>query len=245
MWVNRYFFNREINNIGILIFQKFAIYTFEKLGNTGFIFRNLFNITNILNENEKLTKENLNLLSQLADYENLKNENEFLKKTLNISSRFDKNFTYANIYQFQLGPDGYEVLINKGSDDNIVEGDVVITEEGILVGKIKSVYKNFSKLLIVKDPNFNVTAKVLNSNTSGMAKGALNQGIYLDLITKDDPIIEGDIVVSSGSDLVPPSLIIGTVIKVEENETDLFKKIKIQAAIDKIKIGKILIIKNR
>ena len=243
--IDRYFFDRKINNFGTEAVKRPIAYLFSKAENAGFIFRGLLRFKNVVLENENLTKENLGLLSRLADYEDIENENKFLRKTLNISPRFNSKVAYASIYQFQLGLDGYDVLLNKGASDGIAEGDIVTTEEGVLVGRIEKVNEYFSRALVVSDTDFSVTAKILSSDTAGIARGALNQGLYFDLIIQSDPIKEGDVVVSSGMDLVPPALIIGTVSHVETKDTDLFKKVKIKPAMGEVKIGRVLVINSK
>lgn len=242
--VDRYFFNREINNFGMAMIQRPTSYLFSNLESAGFFFRGFAGLGNIISENENLTKKNLELFSRLADYEDLKSENEFLRKVLDISPRLKNEIVYANIYQFQLGLDGYDVLLNKGISDGITEGDIIITEEGILVGRIEKAYADFSRALIVSDTDFSVTAKILNSDTAGIARGALDQGLYFDLIVQSDSVKEGDVAVSSGMDLIPPALIVGTVSYVETKDTDLFKKVKIKPAMEEVKIGRVLIIRN-
>jgi len=246
--VDRYFFDQKINSFGTTMIKRPASHLFSKLESAGWwsglFFRGLVGFKNVVSENENLTRENLRLLSQLADYEDLKNENDFLRKTLNIFPRFNNKIIYANIYQFQLGADGYDVLINEGADGGISEGDIVVTEEGVLIGRIEEALSNFSRVLIVSDTDFSVTAKVLNSDTAGIARGALAQGLYFDLIIQSDSIKEGDVVVSSGTDLIPPALIVGIVSYVETSETDLFKKVKIRPAMGEIKIGRVLIIRK-
>ena len=242
--VDHYFFDRKINNFGTVMIQRPASYLFSRMESAGFFFRGLAGIKNTITENEDLKKENLSLLSRLADYEDLKDENGFFRRALGISPRFNNKIVYANIYQFQLGSDGYDVLLNKGARDGVVKGDIVITEEGILIGRIEKANDNFSHVLAVSDTDFKITAKVLNSDTIGIAKGALTQGLYFDLIVQNDSIKEGEIVVSSGMDLFPPALIVGTVSYVETNETDLFKKVKIKPAMGEVKIGRVLIIRR-
>lgn len=253
MLADRYFFDRKMNNFGAAIAQRPATYLFSKFESAGFFIRGLARYSpvpglagfrNVISENEGLTEENLGLLSRLADREDLENENRFLRNALDLSPRFNNKLAYANIYQFQLGLDGYDVLINKGADDGIAEGDIIITEEGVLVGRVEKTEERFSRALVVSDTDFSVTAKVLNSSTVGIAKGALDQGMYFDLIVQSDSIKEGDVVVSSGMDLIPPALIVGTVSHVETKDTDLFKKVKIKPAMGEVRIGRVLVIRK-
>ena len=112
-----------------------------------------------------------------------------------------------------------------------------------MVGQVRQVFKNFSKILFIADPNFKINAKVAGSDTVGIARGALKDGLLFDLIVQGDQIKEGDLIVSSGNDLMPSALNIGTVSLVEVNETKIFKKVKIMPAVNKIKLGRVLIIK--
>lgn len=243
--VDKYFLGRNINSLSTAIIQKPVAYVFSAIENAGFFSRGLLKLKNIITENEHLKKENFILLSKIANSEDLKSENDFLKKALNISTRLNSEVAYANIYYFQLGLDGYDALLNKGANDGINEEDIIISEAGILIGRVEMVYPKFSRILVVNDPDFNVTARVLNSNTSGIVKGALDQGLYFDLIIQSDLIKEGDVVVSSGIDLILPNLIIGTVSHVETEDTELFKKVKIKPAMGEIKIGRVLVIKAK
>ena len=244
IFIDSKFFDRKLTDFGPAIVKKPMTYAVIKLENAGFFMRSLARIKNLITENENLKNENLTLISRLADHDDIKNENEFLRQALNMPPRFNRQIIYASIYYFQIGPNGYDALLNKGVIKGISDGDIVITEEGVLVGKIEKAHDNFSRLLAVNDIAFSVAIKVLNSGTTGIAKGALAQGIYLDLIVQNDPIKEGDIVVSSGMDLVPPGLIVGTVSHVELNETDLFKKVKIRPTIGEVKMGRVLVIKR-
>lgn len=238
---DRYFFDRRLTHVGPVLVKKPASYVFSKLENTRFFLQGLAGIRKLSSENDKLKKENLSLTSRLADYEDKKEENNFFRNALKIAPRFSGEVIYSNIFSSQLGPGGYDVLLNKGVESGISDNDIVMTEDGVLVGKIKKSYGGFAHVLIVSDPDFSVTAKVLSSDTAGIAKGALDKGMYLDLIVQSDPIKEGDVIVSSGMDLFPPALVVGTVSHVETSETDLFKKVKIKPAVEGVKIGRVLV----
>lgn len=244
VFLDHYFFNSKLSHFVPILIKTPASYTFTKLESTRFFLKKLVEIKKLITDNDELKKENFELVSKLADYENLKSENNFLRSILKISPRFENKIVYASVFNFQIGSNGYSFLLNKGAKDEIREKDIVITEEGVLVGKIEKVYDNFSKVIVVNDPNFSVMAKVIGSETSGIAKGALDQGMYLDLIIQSDPITESDTLISSGMDFFPPALIIGKVSHVEANETDIFKKVKIKPALEDVKIGRVLIVRK-
>ena len=137
----------------------------------------------------------------------------------------------AGIFNISLAADGYQALINKGSTSGIMVDQTVISPAGELIGRVIVVFSTSSRIMLVTDPNFSVTARVLNGQTSGIARGALADGLNLELVTQADIISEGDTIVTTGDDLIPAGLIIGVVRQVGNNETQLFKKVNINPSL--------------
>ena len=162
-----------------------------------------------------------------------------------LAQKEEREITYAGIFNVNLTPGGYNVLLNKGSRDGISEGDIVVSAGNVLIGRVQKVMDNFSRVLFVYDPAFKITGKILGSDVAGIARGALRDGMYLDLIVQADEIKEGDTLISAGDDMFPPALVIGQVDHVELNETQLFKKVRIKPAIQDGQIGKVIVIKTK
>lgn len=222
--------------------QNFLVFTWDKMGSIKSITVEFKKWRLLAKENEELQKKNNELIHTTAVIDNLENENKFLRKTLNFAPGIKGNIVYGNVFNLSLTSDGYSMLLNKGSSDGILTGETVVTEDGVLVGQIRQVFKNFSKVLFISDSNFKINAKVAGSDTIGLVKGALKDGLLFDLIVQEDQVKEGDMIISNGNDMFPAALIIGTVSYVETNESKIFKKVKIIPAINKIKLGRVLII---
>ncbi len=173
----------------------------------------------------------------------LKDENQNLKDALHLANRVNREVIPAGIFNISLSPSGYAALINKGTDDGVQADDIVVSPEGVLVGKVDAVFHKTAEVRLVSDPDFKITAKVFNGSVSGIARGALDDGMTLDLVVQTDDIKEGDILVSTGDDMVPSGLIIGKVSNVQVNETQLFKKVKIEP-VAKISNGRVEVIKQ-
>ena len=203
----------------------------------------------LANENEELRKQNKELTQKTTLAGALEEENKFLRRTVGITAKIPGRFVLGGIYNLNLTPSDYNVLLNRGSKNGVSEGDIVITAEGILVGQVKQVFGAFSKLLFITDPAFKISGKIsrstnsrqAGSETKGLVKGRLNEELYFDLITRKDTVKEGDLVVSSGDDTFPPALIIGTVSFVAANETGVFQTVKIRPAVNGESLAKILI----
>ena len=67
--------------------------------------------------------------------------------------------------------------------------------------------------------------------------------MYLDFIVQADDIKEEDKLISTGNDLFPPSLVIGSVDHIEVNDSQMFKKVRIRPAVKDTQLGRVLVIK--
>ena len=241
------FLNKYIIKERITFYPRYFInsasYLFMKAEFFGGFVGKVKNFNRLASENEKLKQDREVVFNLKAKIDILENENDFLRRAVRVSQRFDRPVVDAGIFNLNFAPSGYNVLLNKGAEDGISEDDVVITAEGVLVGKVKKVMQNFSRILFISDPEFKITAKVVGSGTAGIARGSLNEGMYLDFVVQEDEVKEEDMLISTGNDLFPPALIIGSIDHVEINATQMFKKVRIRPAIEDTQLGRVLVIK--
>ncbi|OGN01685.1 MAG: rod shape-determining protein MreC [Candidatus Yanofskybacteria bacterium RIFCSPLOWO2_02_FULL_43_10] len=241
------FFNKYAIKDGLIFFpesfMKLGNYLFIKAESFGGFMEKIKNFNRLASENDKLKQNQEAILGLKARVDDLEDENGFLRRSGRIAQKFDHPVVYAGIFNLNLAPAGYNVLLNKGAQDGVSVDDVVVTAEGILVGKIQKVMRNFSRVLFVSDPELKITAKTLNSGTTGIVRGALGEGMYFDFVIQEDEIKEGDVLISTGNDMFPPALVIGSVENIEVNATQIFKKIRIRPAIKDTQLGRVLVIK--
>ena len=186
---------------------------------------------NLAIENIQLRNLVVNNVSITATTESLQTETDFLKKSAGLATRLKRNLLPAGIFDISLAPDGYYALINKGSTSGVAIDQTVISLTGELIGKVVDVFSNSARVMLITDPAFSVTARVLGGQTSGIIHGALLDGLNFDLVTQADTISEGDTIITTGNDMIPAGLIIGTVQRVDNNDTQLFKKIRVSPSI--------------
>ena len=130
--------------------------------NSNFIFRN----------KSSLTKENHNLIQDLADaklsmidYQILKNENEQLKETLGRMPS-TKNFILANILAKPNHSPYDTIIIDIGSSSGINEGDMVYVNGNIPIGNIGKVYNNTALISLYTSPSEKTEGFMDGSNAS-------------------------------------------------------------------------------
>lgn len=107
-------------------------------------------------------------------------------------------------------------LLDKGSEDGIKKNMAVVNADG-LVGKIISVGKHESVVLLLIDPKAAAGARVEGRRDTGKIQGnGEAEGLSLELIASDADIAEDDLVATSGYDagVFPPGIPIGRVAEV-------------------------------
>lgn len=222
-----------------------GVYAYSRLNFIGFFASKIESQKNLIEENMRLKEENYNLLSRLAVQSDIEDQNVFLRQVLNLPVSVKLGFLEAGIFNFQFTPKGYYFSLNKGSRHGVDKGDIVITSSGILLGAAEEIFETYSVVSSVVNSEFKTTIHVLSKNISGIAKGAVGGGLELDFISQNDEVIEGDVIVTSGMDTLPPGLAVGKVVEVSSSGGDVFKKIKVEPFFKDISLGRVLIIKSK
>ncbi len=95
--------------------------------------------------------ENERLLAELGILQSLKNENDFLRRSLNLKDIGEYEFIDAEVIGgASFSGNGFEyddsIDIRRGKIDGVRDGFTVVTADKLLVGKIKKAYDNYSRV---------------------------------------------------------------------------------------------------
>ena len=179
----------------------------------------------LLKENSELKGEINDLVSQVIDYDDLKKENEILKKYYGIKEdNPDYGIAIASVIRRDPNDDFYGFTIDKGSRDDVSVNDPVITDNG-LVGWVSEVSVTTSKVTTLLSPDAKVGAMDQKTRDSGIATGNVSLSddglLVLSVISADNKIKNGDIVITTGvGGVYPPNIVIGKVKKLDYEEYD-------------------------
>lgn len=197
---------------------------------------------------EKLNKENEGLRLKIQELSTersflleFKKENEILRTALDIDLEKEFKLQISEV----IGKDIFQdyILIDKGIEDGISENFPVITQQKVLIGKIKEVYNNFSKVLLISNPESSFDAKLSETEIFGIVKGGGNLKAFLDFIPKEKEMKKGDLVISSSlGGIFPEGLLVGEVIQVEKLDVKPFQTATIKPAFNLGEIERLFII---
>lgn len=186
---------------------------------------------------KKLREENMDLLSRLVDSEKLEKENAALSDQFQVSYPKSLELLKADI----IGAPGFIpgisnpsiFILNIGLQDGVKTGNAVIIKNN-LVGQVARVSNNLALANIITSSS-SFTAKTENGAV-GLVKG-LGGNLTLDNVLLSENIKASEIVYTKG-DVgqngigIPEDLIVGKIVSVEKNPSDLFQKAKIESFVD-------------
>jgi len=206
-------------------------------------FEAIFQTQNLKAENESLKRENQTLAARVAELSELKTENETLRTALGIGLEKDFRLVLSDVISKEVDQD--VILINKGQKDGLAPGMPVVSEQKVLVGRILEVGDRFSKILLITDKDSSFDAKILDTKTGGLLKGAGNFKLIFDFLPKESEIKEQDQVVTSAlGGIFPEGILVGQILKVEKNDTESFQKAEVLPSFDIRELNSVFIIIN-
>lgn len=190
---------------------------------------------------DRLEEENEELKRQVEDYaveisrltKKLEDQQSYAKQMEFLENK-EYRFVGAKIIGKTVDGQSQVYLLNQGSGAGIRPDFPVITENGILIGKVLEADASTARVLLLTSNLSRVGARVQNKDQSqGVVSGQHGLTLRMDLIAKDEPVDKYDIVVTSGlEEYMPEGLVIGQVEEVASRESELFKSAIISPLLD-------------
>jgi rod shape-determining protein MreC len=185
-------------------------------------------IDRLRTENAALRDENEQLSNENARLEALKKENDDLTALLQLQSGFDHETVAVRVIGRELLETRPMVTVDKGTDDGIALGDVVVAKGGALAGRITDVGPSFAKVSLISDSSSTVVGKLLNSGETGDVQGQAGGVLVMRNIDSAVEVGIDEEVFTAGLELqggirspYPPGLLIGSVVDVEKDANDV------------------------
>lgn len=183
----------------------------------------------LIKENDVLKKENNNLKLEKIQTAKVIEENESLKKMLEIENKYNHyELCYGKIVLRNHDNYTNTLMINVGSKSGIELYDAVIHKDG-LVGYISSVTEETSVVTTILDPSISISIIIATINEYAMLKGnitdKINNQMKLEYVPINSEISIGDMLYTSGLgsmyySSIPVAKIISVVNK--KNESDRY-----------------------
>ncbi|VFP88049.1 rod shape-determining protein MreC [Candidatus Erwinia haradaeae] len=149
-------------------------------------------------KNKELQNQIILKNSDLLMLNHFKKENAYLRALLRSPLHQDEKKIITQVISSITNPYMNQVIIDKGSEDNVYEGQPVISDQGI-VGQIVLVSKNTSRVLLICDASHSLPIQILRNNLRAIASGnGCSKELQLEYYPDHADIRCGDILVTSG-----------------------------------------------
>jgi rod shape-determining protein MreC len=187
---------------------------------------------------QDLEMERQQLLGDRAEAVRLRKLLAFAEETT------ERRYLGARVVGVRLGTAGLQVLsIDRGSDDGVAKHMPVVTSDGV-VGRVLATSGHSADVLVLTDRNSSVAVRVdrtrARANVRGLGKP---DAAKLEYALRAEDIIEGDALVTSGTDGVfPRGLKVGKVTQLERTQHGLFQEARVVPAVDVTHVEEVLVV---
>lgn len=240
-WGNRLPFS-FLHSISNTITRPFSV-VFSAAGfYTSSFFDFISSIKSLKEENEQLHHDVVVLRAENAKLADMHNQNEALRKELELSPRNVFDLEAADV----IGQDvGGWMTISKGDSDGIAKGMPVIIGQGVLIGKVDTVFSNSSRVVLLTHPESFINGVDAKTEAKGIIKGQHGLGLVFDMVLKTDTLKNGDDIVTSGlGGDIPRGLLLGKIQDVRDSDDRLFQQATIVSFVKLSNIQVVSVIKG-
>ncbi len=200
-------------------------------------------IDTLRRDNAALREENDLLRAENGRLQEVRRENDLLTGLLQLQAGFEHETVAASIVGREPAEFRRSVTIDRGTEDGIEEGDVVIAGGGALVGRAVEVGPNFATVTLLTDGSSTVIGQLVTSAATGEVVGQLGGALTMTKIDASARLQLGEEVVTAGIELgggirspYPRGLLIGQVIDVRRDANDVVQTAFLEpaAALDRL-----------
>lgn len=190
----------------------------------------------LLEENERLDRENLVLQGRSLQMASLQVENVRLRALLNSTALLRDDVLVAELIGVSPDPVRHQLVLNKGSDDDVFMGQPLIDADG-LMGQIVEVSTGTSRALLITDATHSIPVQVNRNGVRAIAEGTGALGaMEIRHVSATTDIQVGDLLVTSGlGERFPGGYPVAVVTEVERDPGQAFARVlaKPSAALDR------------
>lgn len=180
----------------------------------------------LASENARLKQEQLATAIQVQRNQSLEAENAYLQRLLDSKEKFGDSAIAVEVMSDGRDPFSRKVIVDKGSSSNVLPGQAVIDETG-LVGQVTRVQVLSSEITLITDKGQAVPVEVVRNGLHAIAFGhGQDNTLELAFMATNMDIQNGDKLVTSGIDgTYPRGVPVAVVTRIERNAGYPFAKI--------------------
>lgn len=195
-------------------------------------FKAIGNLGSIIPESNDLKRENLHLQARLAELEEVRRENDTLRRELAArEAGKEQRLISAQVIGHSSVKFVPELVIDRGTRDGVANYQPVIVA-GQLVGTVVDAGEATATVRLVTAHNSVVPVVLANSRASGLLRGGL-RGLVVEDLPTDVEVHPGEpVVTESITPFEHKGIQVGTVDKVISSQSEIFQVVSVSSPID-------------
>jgi len=196
-------------------------------------------VRNYVSSIEKLREENDKLralaVSMFLERERLlqfRLERNRLRRLIGLREDSFHRFLPCEVIALTVNPFHHSVTIDRGTQDSVRVGMPVVGYRG-LVGRVTQVFPHHARVLLLNNKSISVSCLDKRSNVVGMLEWERGNNFRLEFVGKEEDVIQGDTLVTSGLGRVfPKGFPVGIVYRVAEEKGELSRRVGVISMTD-------------
>lgn len=217
----------------------------ETVGEAAGVVDTLQRVRTLAAENADYKDQLDQLQSELVRMHELEVENQDLRNLLSLKERTGPGALIpVSVIARDDTPYVQAITIDRGSNDGIRQDAVVVTHKG-LVGRVERVNPTTAKVRLINDLNSSVGVRLqTEARTTGVLRGqSQGNSMVIAYIKQDDPVSQGDTVLTSGQgEVFPEGLVVGKIARVERKDADPFQAAVVEPAVEMDKLERLYVL---
>ena len=185
--------------------------------------------TDLLKENHRLKQQKMLFEVQLRQYQDLESELAALKSLNGLRSRDPSRQIIAQVTQHIDQPFSENILINKGSEDDVEIGSPVVDEFGLL-GQVYEVHPLSATVRLISHAELLVPVMSERSKARSMLGRSIDSGgLGLRFVPNHFDIQNDDLLVTSGIGYVfPPGIPVARITSIKKGNGSDFSEVAVR-----------------
>jgi rod shape-determining protein MreC len=213
----------------------------------------LTKLDSVASENERLRAENEQLREQLARMPAIARLNDDWTKISQAQQTSPYQTLVAQVVIRDISDvRAKTIVINRGLNDGVAVGQVVIDDGGALVGRVYKVGNNNATILLVNDLSAVVIGEEAETGAIGTMRGQVGGLLSMQYVSAAAKLTKGHAIVTAGmassagevTSPYPRGLLIGSIVSISTDPNQALQSALVQPAADLNSIEWVLVIMN-
>jgi rod shape-determining protein MreC len=234
-----------VERVGSTVLAPVQMGLSETMGEAANFVETIQRVRILASENAEYRDQLDQLQSEVVRLRELEVENQDLRNLLNLKERTGPSVLIpVSVIARDDTPYVQAITIDRGALEGVRQDAIVVTHKG-LVGRVERVNPTSAKVRLINDLNSSVGVRLqTEARTTGVLRGqSQGNSMVIAFIRQDDPIQQGDTVLTSGQgEVFPEGLVVGRVARVERKDADPFQAAVVDPAVAMDKLERLYVL---